>query len=338
MEKIAILYTGGTIGMIVDASTGALRPISAEGILSQVPELARFDIQFEVISTRNPIDSSNVTIENWCEMCEIIADLRHKVGGVVLLHGTDTMAYTASALSFMLENIDIPIVITGSQLPMGQLRTDGKENLISAIEIASLRVGNRAMIREVCVYFQSKLFRGNRTHKFSTENFDAFVSPNLPPLAEVGIHVNVQEDLLLQPHDTFQLKKNMCGEVVLLSLFPGINRNIMSTVLESSSIKGVVLETYGSGNASTEEWFTEALKNCIGSGVPVLNITQCNKGYVDQGIYETGRTLMDIGVIGGADLTREAAITKMMFVLANVEETAMKASLSNSIRGEMTAH
>jgi L-asparaginase len=247
------------------------------------------------------------------------------------------MAYTASALSFMLENIDLPVILTGSQLPMGQIRTDGKENLISAIEIASLEANGRPLIQEVCVYFQSKLFRGNRTHKFSTEHFDAFISPNFDPLAEVGIRVNMNENLLLRPRGVFQLHSEMAADVALLTLFPGISEGIVEAVTGSKKMRGLILETFGSGNSLREAWFLNLVAGVIKRGIPVLNITQCNKGRVDQRIYETGRVLESIGVIGGSDLTREAAITKMMFVLENYEgKEVIKKKLSQAICGEMS--
>ncbi len=323
--------------MIADSVTGALRPISAESLLGQVPELSKFDLEFDVVSTRNPIDSSNVDIGNWQEMAELISDMRTSVSGIVLLHGTDTMAYTASALSFMLENIDIPVIITGSQLPIGQLRTDGKENLISAIEIAALEENGLPTIQEVCVYFQSKLFRGNRTHKFSTEHFDAFVSPNLVPLADVGVYVNVTRELLWRPQGHFVLHKSMSADVALLTLFPGMGKNILNAMTGADNLRGLVIETFGSGNASNSSWFLASLKQLIARGIPVLNITQCNKGAVNQGVYETGRALSDIGVIGGGDLTREAAVTKMMHVVENMEGmNSFTEMLSRSIRGEMS--
>ena len=323
--------------MVMNPATGALRPISAEELLSQIPELSRFDLEIDVISTEIPIDSSEVGISNWREMARMISDLRLSVWGVVLLHGTDTMAYTASALSFMLENIDLPVILTGSQLPMGQIRTDGKENLISAIEIASLETNDRPLIQEVCVYFQSKLFRGNRTHKFSTEHFDAFISPNFDPLAEVGIRVNVNGDLLLRPRGAFQLHSEMSADVALLNLFPGMSKGIVESIAGSNNMRGLILETFGSGNSSRELWFLNLMASIINRGIPILNITQCNKGQVDQRMYETGRVLEGIGVIGGSDLTREAAITKMMFVLGNYEgREVIEKKLSRAICGEMS--
>lgn len=323
--------------MVMNPVSGALRPISADELLSQIPELSRFDLEIDVISTIHPIDSSEVGVPNWQEMANMISDLRLSVWGIVLLHGTDTMAYTASALSFMLEGIDMPVILTGSQLPMGQIRTDGKENLISAIEIASMEENDRPLIREVCVYFQSKLFRGNRTHKYSAEHFDAFVSPNFDALAEVGIKVNVNHSLLLRPQTAFRLHSVMNCDVALLTLFPGISRGIVESVLGANEIRGLVLETFGSGNAMRDKWFLDALAEVISRGIPILNITQCNKGLVNQGIYETGRVLASIGVIGGADLTREAAITKMMFVLGNFrDKEEIQRKLSHAVCGEMS--
>ena len=337
MKRIAIIYTGGTIGMIEDPHSGALRPISAESILSQVPELSKFNLQFDVISTQKPIDSSEVDISNWQEMALLISQMRESVSGIVLLHGTDTMAYTASALSFMLENIDIPIIITGSQLPMGQLRTDGKENLISAIEIAAMDDHGGPMIQEVCIYFQSKLFRGNRTLKYSTEHFDAFVSPNYGALAEVGIHVNVNRELLFRPQGPFMQHTAMSNDVALLTMFPGMGKNYVTAMLQAKDLRGLVLETYGAGNSTVATWFIDALNHLVGRGIPVLNITQCNKGAVDQTMYETGRILMDHGVIGGGDLTREAAVTKMMFLLGmNLSYNQQVQCLQISLRGELS--
>lgn len=323
--------------MIEDSTTGVLRPISAEGILSQVPELSKFDLELDVISVQKPIDSSEVDISNWQEMTLLVSQMRQHVSGIVLLHGTDTMAYTASALSFMLENIDIPVIITGSQLPMGQLRTDGKENLISAIEIAAMEDQGQPMIQEVCVYFQSKLFRGNRTHKYSTEHFDAFVSPNYVALAEVGIHVNMNREWLLRPQGPFVQHLAMSNDVALLTMFPGMSKSYVSALLEAKELRGLVLETYGAGNSTVVGWFMDAIKQLTSRSVPVLNITQCNKGMVDQTMYETGRILMDNGVIGGGDLTREAAVTKMMFLLGmNLSYNQQVQCLQISLRGELS--
>ena len=323
--------------MIEDPISGVLRPISVEGLLSQVPELAKFNLRLEVISTQNPIDSSEVDISNWQEMAVLISQIRKEVNGIVLLHGTDTMAYTASALSFMLENIDVPVIITGSQLPMGQLRTDGKENLISAIEIAAMEENGRPLIQEVCVYFQSKLFRGNRTHKFSTEHFEAFVSPNLDALAEVGIHVNFNRDLLFRPKGPFVLHSEMSRHVALITMFPGMWQGVVNALLASEDLRGVVIETYGSGNTTVADWWLDAIRSLISRGIPVVNITQCNKGMVDQSIYETGRKLLGCGVMGGADLTREAAVTKMMHLLGtNQSIVDIGQIMHRSIRGELT--
>lgn len=323
--------------MIEDKHSGILRPISVDGLLSQVPELSKFDLQLEVVSTQKPIDSSEIDILNWREMADLIALMRQHVSGIVLLHGTDTMAYSASALSFMLENIDIPVIITGSQLPMGQLRTDGKENLISAIELASMEENGKPLIQEVCIYFQSKLFRGNRTHKFSTEHFEAFVSPNYGAIAEVGIHVNVNKDLLFRPKGPFTLKSEMSQHVALLTMFPGMWQGVVTSMLGSKELRGLVIETYGAGNSTIAHWFLDGIKRLIDRGVPVLNITQCNKGTVDQSMYETGRALNECGVIGGADLTREAAVTKMMYLLGlnNTPDDIYK-ELNRSLRGELT--
>ncbi|MCC6600925.1 MAG: asparaginase [Crocinitomicaceae bacterium] len=337
-SSILLIYTGGTIGMMEDPGTGALAPFDFEHILAQMPELKRFGVTIKAASLKRPIDSSDVSIATWQEIADIIEDHYDQCDGFVILHGTDTMAYSASALSFMLENLGKPVIFTGSQLPIGRLRTDGKENLITAIELASARRDGRPVIKEVAVYFESRLFRGNRTHKFNTEDFDAFESANFSPLANIGIHIIYQHHLLLQPsEEPFRVLKKMDDRVGILKIFPGISRSVVETLLNAGDLKGIILESFGSGNASTKQWFIDALSKAISGGKIIVNVTQCNRGFVEQGRYKTSALLAQIGVIGGADMTTEGALTKLMFLLAYESDLVqLHRRMMTPLRGELT--
>lgn len=316
--KILLIYTGGTIGMIKDFATGALKAFNFDQLLERIPELNLLDCSIDTYSFDDPIDSSDMNPEHWVTIAEVVEKNYDDFDGFVILHGSDTMSYTASALSFMLKNLNRPVILTGSQLPIGDLRTDAKENLITAIQIASLQDNGMPKIKEVGLYFEYKLYRGNRTTKISAEHFNAFTSPNLSHLAESGVHLKVNEHLLDDFYSTNELnvQKELDTNVFILKIFPGITQKVLEGILNIPNLKGIVIETFGSGNAPTEFWFINTLQNAIQKGIKIVNVTQCWGGSVDMGKYETGTALKHIGVISGHDITTEAAITKMMLLLS----------------------
>ncbi|MBQ0770176.1 MAG: asparaginase [Bizionia sp.] len=339
IPNILLIYTGGTIGMIKDPETGALRAFDFDNLLVRIPELKLLECNIETTSFDEPIDSSNMKPEYWVEIAEVIEEHYHAFDGFVVLHGSDTMSYTASALSFMLEHLAKPVVFTGSQLPIGDLRTDAKENLITSIQVTALQHYNKPVIKEVCLYFEYKLYRANRTTKINAEHFEAFASLNYPDLAESGVHLKVNHEYLFKPNARKELlvHKTLDSNIALVKLFPGISEALLRSIFSTEGLKGVVLETYGAGNCSTEDWFVALLKDTIIKGVHIVNVTQCSGGSVMMGQYETSEKLKRIGLISGKDITTEAAICKLMYLLGqNVSPNLFKTIYQTALRGELT--
>lgn len=338
--RVLIIYTGGTIGMVQNALTGAHEPLDFSHLISHVPELQNVPVHFQTVQFDPPLDSSNMNPEHWRSIVHLIDDNYSGYDGFVVLHGTDTMAYTAAALSYMLRGLSKPVVLTGSQLPIGVLRTDGKENLITSIEIAASkdRIG-QSMVPEVCIYFQGLLLRGNRSKKLSSEEFNAFSSPNYAALARVGVHITWAHHHINYVSQSSHLNPcyKMSTEVVVLRLFPGISQMTVESILNVPSIRGVVLETYGAGNAMTSEWFLDALHRAVSRGVVIVNVTQCLGGSVEMGIYETGNRLSQAGVIGSRDMTTEATIVKLMFLLGQgYSQKEVEELMLHNLAGELT--
>lgn len=336
--SILLIYTGGTIGMMEDVRSKSLKPFDFKHLTKQIPELKKLNIELSAIAFDKPIDSSDMNPGVWIKLAGLIEENYSKHDGFVLLHGSDTMAYTASALSFMLENLNKPVILTGSQLPLGIIRTDGKENLITAIEIAAEQKNGKPVVPEVCIYFEYQLYRGNRTHKYNAEHFQAFQSANYPILAEAGVHIKFNYNAIRKVNNKkLVVHTKLDSDIAILKIFPGISKSVVESVLAAKQLKAVVLETFGAGNGPTDTWFVELLKNAIKRGVVIYNVTQCNAGAVEQGKYETSTQLKKIGVIGGADITYEAAIAKLMFLLGqNSSLKDIPRLLTSSLRGELT--
>lgn len=338
--KILMIYTGGTIGMIENAETRALEPFDFNHLIDNVPKIRMLDYDIDNIQFSEPIDSSAMNPTHWGEIVSVIDKNYYNYDGFVVLHGTDTMAYTASALSFMLENLNKPVIITGSQLPIGEVRTDGEENLITALQVAAARDENgQPMVREVAILFENYLWRGNRSTKYSADNFNAFKSDNYPQLAKIGLDIYFNKEALWRGPVNGSLKVNyeMDTAVMYLNLFPGIRENVVRHLLETPGVKGVVMRSFGAGNGPTNSWFLDAIKDAVAKGIVIVNITQCSNGSVFPLRYVTGWELAKAGVVSGHDLTSEAAITKLMYLFGqgkSVED--VKRYMEYSLCGEMT--
>lgn len=340
LNKVLLIYTGGTIGMGCNRETGALEPLNFDHLLSNFPEFALLQTDVDTYQFTSPIDSSDMSLRRWAQLVRIIADNYDKYDGFVVLHGTDTMSYTASALSFMLENLTKPVILTGSQLPIGQLRTDGKENLLTSIELASaFGEDGRPMVPEVCIYFSGRLLRGNRSTKESADGFNAFNSFNYPHLCEAGVEFQFNPHYILKPDYTKPMIPHMAMDpnVVVFSLFPGIQENIARHMFDAPELRGIVMRSFGSGNAPQKPWLTRLLKDATQRGVTIVNISQCVAGFVKMGRYDTGFQLQDAGVVSGGDSTVESAITKLMFLQAHYKDPRVIRNLmGRNICGEIT--
>ncbi|MDR2844282.1 MAG: asparaginase [Candidatus Symbiothrix sp.] len=338
--SVLLIYTGGTIGMVEDPETGMLRTYDFDHLKEYVPELSRLKFHIDSVHFSEPIDSSDMSPEKWKKIVWLIEDNYSQYDGFVILHGTDTMAYSASALSFMLENLDKPVILTGSQLPIGKIRTDGKENLITALEIAVDKdpEGN-AFVTEVCIFFQNFLMRGNRTTKINAANFKAFNSFNFPILAEAGTHIRYRHDLIHHPLPNSKPKFHYAldSNIAIIKLFPGISASVLKAMIEIPHLKGIVLETYGSGNAPGKKWFLDIIEEAVNKGIVVVNVSQCASGSVNMQRYESGIALKHIGVLSGYDITTEAAVAKLMFLFGHgLDRREVKTSMKVALVGEAT--
>lgn len=324
--------------MKTDPETGVLVPFDFNDIYDEFPALRKLDVEVTAVAF-DPIDSSNVSPELWTKIGGVVEENYEKFDGFVVLHGTDTMSYSSSVLSFMFENLGKPVVFTGSQIPLGVARTDGRENFLTAIEIAAAKENGLAVVPEVCLYFQNRLFRANRTKKLSAEELEAFVSYNYPALADVGVGIHYRKaDIIKAPGGKkFSVNGRLSTDVVIIKIFPGLTEAAFGAMLSLPGLKGVVLETYGAGNAPTAEWFLSAVREAVGRGVHIMNVTQCLNGSVDMNLYETGRALAEAGVVSGGDITSEAAVAKLMHLLGQeLTPQALRKKLGRSLRGEMS--
>ena len=341
VPSLLMIYTGGTIGMKSDEKTHSLVPYDISQIEEEVPEIKKFGYKIDKYSLEKVIDSSDITPEFWIRLAQIIKKNYEKYDGFVILHGTDTMSYTASALSFMLEDLEKPVILTGSQLPIGILRTDGKENIVSSIEIAAAkRADGHAMVPEVCIYFESQLYRGNRTTKYNAEAFKAFYSENYPCLAQVGVHIKYNTNAIRYPAKwgkRLRINTKLDTNVAVLKLFPGISAPTIKSVLGTKGCRAVVVETFGAGNAPTNKAFLKLLQNAVDKGLILVNVTQCLGGKVDMSAYATGKELEKAGLLSGYDGTFEATLTKLFFVLGNYSENSdVKKVMQKELRGEVS--
>ncbi|MBQ4008827.1 MAG: asparaginase [Muribaculaceae bacterium] len=339
--KILIIYTGGTIGMIENPETNALQPFDFSHLMENVPRVKKLEYDIDNIQFDPPIDSSNMNPQHWADIAKAIEDNYDDYDGFVVLHGTDTMAFTASALSFMLENLSKPVIITGSQLPIGEVRTDGDENLITALQVAAevdKRTGE-AMVQEVAILFENHLWRGNRSTKMSANNFNAFMSNNYPELARIGLDIKYFKEMLyrLPSKRPLKVRYNMDPNVMFLELHPGITPSTLKYLLNTPDIKGIVLKTYGAGNSPSEPWFTSLIREATDRGVVIVNVTQCPNGGVHDELYETGNCLANAGVVSGHDMTSEAAITKLMYLFGlGLSPAGVKRYFNSDLCGEVS--
>ena len=339
--KILIIYTGGTIGMIENPETNALQPFDFSHLMENVPRVKKLEYDIDNIQFDPPIDSSNMNPQHWADIAKAIEDNYDDYDGFVVLHGTDTMAFTASALSFMLENLSKPVIITGSQLPIGEVRTDGDENLITALQVAAevdKRTGE-AMVQEVAILFENHLWRGNRSTKMSANNFNAFMSNNYPELARIGLDIKYFKEMLyrLPSKRPLKVRYNMDPNVMFLELHPGITPSTRKYLLNTPDIKGIVLKTYGAGNSPSEPWFTSLIREATDRGVVIVNVTQCPNGGVHDELYETGNCLANAGVVSGHDMTSEAAITKLMYLFGlGLSPAGVKRYFNSDLCGEVS--
>lgn len=335
-SRILLIYTGGTIGMVQEPESGLLKPFNFDHLIAEIPELNKFNYHIDTVSFQEPIDSSNMSPEIWTKLAVMIQDAYDNYDGFVILHGSDTMAYTASALSFMLSNLSKPVILTGSQLPIGVVRTDGKENLITAIEIAAAKENGQAVVPEVAIYFEYSLYRGNRTAKISATHFEAFDSPNYPILAEAGIDINYNYSAIAERNSKpLEVFTDFIADVGVIHMYPGIHQSYVDGVLLSSELKVIVLLTYGSGNMPMNEGIENAIKRAIDAGKHIVNITQCLRGSVKQGSYETSKFLNEVRVISGKDMTLESAITKAMYILGKHPDS-FKEIFPKNVAGELS--
>lgn len=339
--RILIIYTGGTIGMIENAETHSLEPFDFDHLIDNVPKIKMLEYDIENYQFKHPLDSSAMNPGHWSDIAKVVARNYDDYDGFVVLHGTDTMAYTASALSFMLEHVGKPVIITGSQLPIGEVRTDGEENLITAIQVAAARdAEGKPMVQEVAILFNNYLWRGNRATKHSADNFNAFKTNNYPHLAKIGLGITFNKDVLYRRNSgkEFKVHYSMDNNVMYMDLFPGIKESTVRHLLATPNLKGIVMKTFGAGNGPNDKWFIEAIREAVDRGLVIVNITQCMNGFVLPSRYLTGRELTEAGVVPGHDLTSEAAITKLMFLfgLGHTPDEVRK-EMEKSICGEMTS-
>lgn len=334
--RVMIIYTGGTFGMVRGAD-GTLTPFDFNHILDHLPILRQLMLELTVVSFARPIDSSNMGPEQWVTIADVIAANSEQQDGFVVLHGTDTMSYTASAVAFMLDGLTFPVIFTGAQLPISEPRSDARENLVTSLEIASLRKGGKAVVPEVCIFFGNQLLRGCRSKKVESQQFDAFESENYPPLATAGVKIDFNNGAIRAcGTEKLRLRTSYCPDVSVLKIFPGITPAVVRSVLEAPGLRGVILETFGSGNAPNAGWFLQLLEQALNKGIIIVNVSQCPGGMVQQGRYETSRELKRLGVIGGSDITTEAAVTKLMLALGNFSADEAARWMRVSLAGEFS--